>query len=317
MKSMRLECYPAEILIFGMTGVLLISNLWLYFQLSPAIKWSDYATIVSVGTMFFAGGLFYRQSGRSPRIGAALIGTSLLILFSMAASTFNYLLLPVKSPMIDAWLVSVDAMFGFHWPDWIAFAAENPTLSLILRWSYLSTLPQMGLLVVVLGLTGRLFDLHVLLTGIAITTVIGIMFWVMFPSMGTTTVYQIPPDVQKAAHMLVSMTYGDKLQALATVGPKQLNPTDALGLIAFPSFHMVLAAFCVYAARPLRWVFPLFVAINVLVIPGTIIHGGHHMIDLPAGIALFALGAWLAHTFVARRWPLEGGQRVLAPEAIA
>ncbi|MEM8645066.1 MAG: phosphatase PAP2 family protein [Pseudomonadota bacterium] len=317
MKSLRLECYPAEIFIFGLTGILLLANLWLYFQLGPEIRWSDYATIMGAGMMFFAGGLFYRQSGRSPRIGAALIGTSILIVFSMAASTFNYLLLPVKNPMIDAWLVSVDSFFGFHWPDWIAFAAENPTLSLILRWSYLSTLPQLGLLVVVLGLTGRLFDLHVLLTGIAITTVIGIIFWLIFPSMGTTVVYQIPPDVQRAAHMLVSMDYGEKLRALATVGPKELNPTDALGLIAFPSFHMVLASFCVYAARPLRWVFPVFVVINILVIPGTIIHGGHHMIDLPAGIALFALGTWLAHTLVAQRWPLEGGRRVLASEAIA
>lgn len=313
----RVECYRAEVLIFCLAGAFMAANAALYLQQFPAVDWMAYITIFAVSTAFFFGGQFYRQSGRSPRLGAALICTSALIIFSMAASTFNYLLLPITRPTIDAWLVSVDQLYGYHWPDVIAFAGDHPTISVILKLAYISTLPQLAVLVVSLGLTGRVFDLHVMLLGIAVTSVIGIMIWVMFPSLGPAAMFQIPAETLEAANLVVNTDYGEKLLGLAANGAPRLSPTDALGLIAFPSFHLVLACFSVYAARNLPLLFAIFVGINILVIPATLIHGGHHLIDLPAGVALFAFGAWVAHQLVAQRWPQEAGARVLAAEVVA
>lgn len=313
----RLDCYTAEVLIFCLAGAMMAVNGTLYLQLQPQIDWAPYTIITVVSATLFMGGQFYRQSGRSPRLGAALICTSALIIFSMAASTFNYLLLPITRPTIDAWLVSVDQLYGYHWPDVVAFAGAHPTLSVILKLAYISTLPQLAVLVVSLGLTGRLFDLHVMLLGIAVTSVIGITFWGMFPSLGPATMFQIPAETLDAAGLVIGTDYGEKLLGLAADGTVRLSPTDALGLIAFPSFHLVLACFSVYAARTLPLLFPVFVGINILALPATLIHGGHHLIDLPAGMALFAFGAWTAHQLVAHRWPEEAGARVLAAEGIA
>ncbi len=311
MSLFRLDCYPAEILIFCMAGAVMAVNFILYFQLRPELDVSSYTPILVVSTACFFGGQFYRQTQRSARLGAALICTSALIIFSMAASTFNYLLLPITGPTIDAWLLSVDQLYGYHWPDFIAFAADHPTFSVVLKLAYMSILPQLAVLVVSLGLTGRLFDLHVMLLGIAITSVVGIIFWVMFPSLGPASMFQIPPETLQAANLVVTTEYGEKLLTLAANGAIRLSPTDALGLIAFPSFHLVLASFSVYAARQLPLLFPVFLGVNLLVLPATLIHGGHHLIDLPAGVAL------CTHQLVAQRWPQEGGSRVLAAEVVA
>ena len=42
--------------------------------------------------------------------------------------------------------------------------------------------------------------------------------------------------------------------------------------------------------------------VNLLMVPATLVHGGHHLVDLLGGVAVFAACLWLAHRAV----PEEG-----------
>jgi membrane-associated phospholipid phosphatase len=52
---------------------------------------------------------------------------------------------------------------------------------------------------------------------------------------------------------------------------------------------LALAVCCAYAARGIRILFPLLLALNLLVILATPLIGGHHFADLVGGALLTAL----------------------------
>ena len=81
--------------------------------------------------------------------------------------------------------------------------------------------------------------------------------------------------------------------ALAATGFEQIDAHLALGAIAFPSYHIVMAVMVVWFARG-TWLFWPALALNLPMIPATLTHGGHHLIDLPGGVVAFALAALLA-----------------------
>ena len=37
---------------------------------------------------------------------------------------------------------------------------------------------------------------------------------------------------------------------------------------------------------------------NMAMLVATLVHGGHHLIDVIGGLAVFALGVWLAHRLI-------------------
>jgi hypothetical protein len=114
------------------------------------------------------------------------------------------------------------------------------------------------------------------------------MFWAIFPSLGPSAFYDIPEETLRAVRPIVGPEYGDDILNLLHHGASFLSPNELRGLIAFPSFHIVLAFVATYYARNLRWLFPAYLLINLIVLPAVLAHGGHHLCDIPAGIAVFA-----------------------------
>ncbi len=239
-------------------------------------------------------GMFYRITGRSERIASAAMCSAIFIFFSACLSLFNYLLLPLHTPLLDPVLAAWDAMFGYHWPSVLAWAAENPWPTLVFKWAYMSTIPQFAALVVILGMSGRLKELHVMISSVTITATLTICFWGIAPSMGPGTIYDISPDIWTAIGAVADQNYSQEIAGLAIVGPEIISPREIRGLIAFPSYHAVLAFTAMYAARTVPIVGPTFFALNLLIVPGIFIHGSHHLVDLFAGFAMFAFGTWLA-----------------------
>lgn len=310
----RLEIWPAERFVIVLSLAALAINLVQIFWRGIEVDWAGYSVTVGVALATFAAGQFYRLSGRSERIGAALTGTALLVFFTMAISAFNYLLMPITRPSIDPALVRLDALFGYHWPDMIVLAAEYPVLSEVLRYAYLSTMPQIAFLLIVLGLTGRVRDLHDLIAFVAITATMAIVFWGFFPSHGASSQFALPASLEQAVNPVVGTAYGQELVRLAAEGPGRLVPDEIRGVIGFPSYHSVLALIAVYAARNLKWVFPVFLSINILIIPATLIQGGHHLADIPAGFILFFIGLWITRKTIDQHYETSGRPELLAKE---
>ena len=314
LKTLRLDIWPAEKFVVALSLVALTINLVQIVRHDIMIDWAGYAFVLAVALITFSVGQFYRQSNRSARIGAAMIGTGILILFTMALSVFNYLLMPTVRPPIDSLIVQIDALFGYHWPDVIRFAADHPVLNSIIKFAYLSTMPQLAILVIILGLSGRVRVLHVLLVGIAVTATLAVVFWGFFPTHGAKSLFSLPAEIERAADPVVTTAYGQDLLRMARDGPGYLTPDDIKGLIAFPSYHAVLSFLALYTAWSIRWLFPIYLVVNILIMPGTIMHGGHHLMDAPGGLILFLFGIILTEKIVGYHYQTNNHPTFLEPE---
>jgi membrane-associated phospholipid phosphatase len=229
-----------------------------------------------------------------------LFGTSFLIGMSAAFSVLNYLLLTVAGARIDAPLAALDRAIGVDWPALMAFVAQYPVTNFVLQLVYISVLPQIALLVVVLGFKGKPEQIYMLCLSVAAGAAISIGIWTIAPSFGAFSVYDLPPSV--ASHLVLALDghYARALIHLLANGPGRISPSAAQGLIGFPSYHAVLAMLVVWYARELpvaRWI---ALALNALVLIATPIQGGHHVVDVLAGFGVAALAIWTAH--FALRW---------------
>jgi len=291
-KALRL--HPAELTMLTVAISVLAIDLFLISYKNAKVDFKAYIEIGIVVTFLSLIGYFYRISGRSEKIASGVFCASIFIFFSACIALFNYLLLPISHGPYDLMLAKWDSFFGYHWPDVMALAAEYPKLTNVMKLAYMSTMVQFALLVAILGLSGRRCDLYVMITSVTITATLTICLWGIFPTTGTTTIYEIPIELWNKVNPLVDRNYALELASIVKTGPNVITPTEIRGLVAFPSYHAVLAFTAMYAARNLKLLGPIFFFINLLILPSIFIHGGHHFVDLPAGFLMFALGTYWA-----------------------
>lgn len=254
-----------------------------------SVDYAGYAVAVSIGTGLFAAGQFYGRVRREERLNATLSAAGLFILFTVAGSAFNYLLLPVQFASVDPFLVRLDAVFGFDWPTFVAHFAQWPFVSWLLLLVYLSSMAQLIAVVLILGFTGRTRTLwHFLFTGV-IGALTCIVIWSFFPSFGASAVQDLPQSVLDAVPVVVSPKYNAEVVRLSREGVNFISPRNVLGLIGFPSFHTIMACMSVVFVARIRWFFPLAVFLNLTMVPAILVHGGHHLTDFLGGLAVFAI----------------------------
>lgn len=240
---------------------------------------------------------WYRVSGRSANISLTLAACAIFIIFSNSGAVLNYSLLPTIRPLADALMFRMDAALGFDWLGMAMLLAAHPDFSKLLSYVYTSSLPQLAIVILLLGLTGRQVALHqFLLVGI-MGSCLSIFLWALAPSFGPSAYFHLAPAVDAALHRIVDANYGAELLELAKHGPSVITSGKIIGLIAFPSMHTVMAVMCVWFTRrtPVFW---FFSAINLLMIPATLIQGSHHLVDVIGGVGVFAISLYAARKLV-------------------
>ncbi len=290
----KLHLRPAEFTMLAVAVFALITDLCLIIYKGAKVDYTGYSGIAIAVTSLASIGYFYRISGRSENIASGLLCAAIFIFFSACLSLFNYLLLPISHGPYDLMLAEWDTLFGYHWPDIMALAAKFPNFTSAMKWAYMSTMLQFAILIAILGLSGRKYDLYVMISSVTVTATLTICFWGIFPTTGTTTIYEIPLELWNQINPPVDRSYALDLISIVKTGPSVITPTEIRGLIAFPSYHAVLAFTAMYAARNLKVLGPIFFVINLLILPSIFVHGGHHFVDLPAGFLMFAFGTYWA-----------------------
>ena len=257
-----------------------------------------YVPLAMLSAALGGAAVFYARVRRDEHLSAMLFGTAFLIAFSASFSMLNYFLLTIAGPRIDLQLAHVDRMLGFNWAFVMAIAAQHPLANAILRMAYSSVLPEIALLIVWLGWSRMPDQIYKLCFAIAIGAAITVSFWTALPSFGAFSVYSLVPHVSTQLSLALDSNYAHELVLMLSNGPAQISPQQAKGLIGFPSFHAALAvlvAWYGWSTPRLRW--PL-VILNTVVLFSTPIQGGHHLIDVLAGIAVAAVSVaaayWLA-----------------------
>lgn len=282
------------LLFVGFVGLVAVL---LALLLNRQVNWPPFAGgYVATLALALIGG-YVRQAKSAPRLALALVGAGIFTGFTAVSSLFIFALFPLGNPLIDPQLMRIDAALGYHWPALIAWLAEFPVLSRVLGYIYHSSLLQILLTIILLATLSRDLALHrFLLVGI-VTLIIAVAVWWLLPSIGPSAFQEIPEAHRLATGLYYSPAYGDYLRSLVEVGPRQISPEIITGVVAFPSYHMVMALLVVWFTRGTLAFLPALL-INTAMVPATLSHGGHHLIDLIGAVAVFALGLWTAHRVI-------------------
>lgn len=253
-----------------------------------------YLRLALLALGLFAGGLVYQTLRPDPALAAMLMGASFLTAFSAAASVLNYFLLTVAGPRIDGLLAAADHALGFDWYRVMLAMARHPFLNGIFFQVYNLILPEIALVLIALAWSGQVEKVYRFCLAIAVGALIAIAIWALFPSLGAESLYTLPPAIASRLTLAVTCDYGRALVQLLHNGPGHITPADLRGLIAFPSYHGVLALILAWYAWRVSWLRWPILVINAVVLICTPIQGGHHMVDVLAAFPVTALTLFLA-----------------------
>jgi len=239
-------------------------------------------------------GIFYQTRRAEPRIAAMLMGAAFLCTFSAAASMLNYFLLTAHGPRIDASLAAADRALGLDWIAVMTAMTGHPLLNWLLWLAYNVVLPEIALMMVMLGWSGNAEKTYRFCIAVAAGALISILIWALAPSFGAMSVYHLPPAIARAAAASVDGEYGGVLVAMLRNGPGFISPADVRGLIGFPSYHGELALIMIWYGRSVRRLFWPLLLTNTLVLVATPVQGGHHLVDVLASFPVAALAIFLS-----------------------
>lgn len=284
---------PAEQLLLSMIVALGIGCLALTTALNRQVEWADFAVGIGAALLIIAIGVYVRVVKAAPRLALCAIGVGIFMSFTALAAIFIFALFPLANPLIDSHLIAADAAIGYDWAGFVTALAGYPVLGSALGYVYLSSLPQIVLTILLLGALGRETQLHrFLLVGI-IAMVAAVAFWWLFPSVGPAAYHTLPEGVAASIGLVTTPEYGAHMLDMVYNGLTVIRSNVINGVVAFPSYHIIMALMVAWFSFRTLLFAPLALA-SLAMIPATLSHGGHHVMDLVAGLAVFAACVWVA-----------------------
>ena len=215
----------------------------------------------------------YHRTGRSASIASGAAACAVLVGGMALLATASYVVAARSPfPMMDDALSAADRWLHFDWAAWTAWGRAHPWLWRAEAVAYDAMHPELGLLVLYLGLRERATPLIVsLFVGGVIA--IGASWFV--PAIGHL------PD---APHVPV----------LLALRGGTLPDGVPQGLISFPSYHTTVAILLTAALARERFLFPIACALNGVMVISTLSMGGHYLVDVLAGIVVAVAAMHLA-----------------------
>lgn len=226
-----------------------------------------------------------------------------LAFFSLSARPANvavYLIHDLSFPWVDAQLAYFDSLVGFNWLAQLAWINEHQTVARILRASYEMIMSFMLLTGISLLLLNKLEKLRELIMTYAISLSITIFIGAFLPARGAFFYHQPTADLLGNIPSKSGRDFLDHMISLHDGTLKVVSFDQMVGLITFPSFHMVMALLMMWAT----WrtiVFPIFVLFNILMAIATPVFGGHYFVDLIGGLVITALSIWIYYLWSGRK----------------
>ena len=221
----------------------------------------------------------YKRTGRSESIASGAAACAVLVAGMAFLAAASYVVAARSPfPMMDDALGAADRWLHFDWTRWTAWGRAHRSIWNAQALAYDAMHPELGLLVLYLGLRERATPLIVsLFVGGAIA--IGAS-WFM-PAIGHL------PD---APHVPV----------LLALRAGSLPDGVPQGLISFPSYHTTVAILLTAALRGERFLFPVACVLNGVMVISTLSMGGHYLVDVLAGLVVAVAAMYLAPRLEAR-----------------
>lgn len=296
-SSRLVRVLQIEVRLLGFIAAIGLLAVALAISMQRQVNWPPFVGGYAATLGLAAIGGYVRQAKAAPRVALALIGAAIFTGFTAVSSIFIFALFPLPNPLIDPTLIEADAVLGYHWPSAVALLAQYPGVAAVLGYIYHSSLVQILLVIVLLAALSREVALYRFLVVGIMTLIFAVAIWWFIPSVGPSAFQSIPEADRLATGLYFDPAYGEHLMNLVQIGPRQISPEVITGVVAFPSYHMIMALMVVWFARG-TFAFLPFAAVNTAMVPATLTHGGHHLVDLLAGLAVFALSVWITNRLI-------------------
>jgi membrane-associated phospholipid phosphatase len=265
----------AIILVVAVSDVILLATTSFRLEASAELR-------ILGGSIVLAVVFVYCRWRRIPRLAHLTRTVLALVLFTNAASVLSYIftgILPL--PRWDGALATADHALGLNWLDMCQWLTRHPAIEASAHAVYKSLGPEMLILFFALELLGQHNQATAFLRWFIVSAIATIIIGILIPAAGAVVYYHLP--------VAPTTVYVSQMADLRNGTLRTINPFDSEGLVVFPSFHTTLAVLCAYAARPLRNLKYLLLALNLLIILSSPAMGGHYFIDIIAGIILATL----------------------------
>ena len=272
--------------LWGLTVLLLtVDGIWLSFI---SLKFDFYSLLfVGVVNLLLAFGAWF-YSVKRPRVQffTLFMGVLYLSLITLGIGLLSYCLTRLALPLHDQTYSAIDQSLGFDWITVVGFINQSPWFSTLLTYAYHSSGLQLIGLILLLAFMQKFDDLKQFfqlftLTGLCVIVIAG-----LFPSVGPYAFYAPSAEVYSQFSSQAGVWHLEHMNALREGRMGVLDLRDLEGLVSFPSFHTCLALITIWCTRHFRYVFPLSLILNLLVIVSTIPEGGHYLVDLFGGAAI-------------------------------
>jgi PAP2 superfamily len=188
-------------------------------------------------------------------------------------------------PLQDANLARLDAAFGVSVPGMMKWTSHH-LLGTLLNWSYVLLVPMLPVAIFVPGLAGKWKDARVFVVANMMAFAIGLVAFALFPAVGPWYGYHFAgtaPQIRCQSDLLL----------LRIPGPYSV---DAVGIVCFPSFHVIWAILWARALWGFRFFRIPIALLSGVIVLSTMTTGWHYFSDVLAGaivaiLSLVAAGA--------------------------
>lgn len=260
--------YPALVMVLLSLVALVINHF--YYQYPGNVYLPPNYFVVGVNLLLAYAGFFLLQ-GRDGKITQLVKELVLFFLVMMIVCLVTNAAQYTPFPTIDQRILLLESFFHIDTNAFIKWAHEKPELINVLEVIYRSLdyqLCYIPLMVILLGRKDLIREYYFfLLTSV----LVGFMFYYFFPTTAPASVMSGDYfcEEQKA-------TYLKFFQIHHGIQPS----TQEGGLIAFPSFHVIWAWFCLWSLRKWPVVYLMLLPINLVLIGSCVLLGWHYCMDI-------------------------------------
>ena len=246
--------------------------------------------LIACGALGLAA-VFYRRVRPRENFAVMCVALGQVILFTALGIVLSYLLARNGGDLWDTRLAEWDRAIGFDWLAYVRFFDQSAIAVTWLKLAYASLIPQVIVLVLVLGFTNRLAELRTVMLAAIVAGTVTVILSSLFPAVSN----YIHLGLSARDFVHVDPFAGDvhmrDFNALrdGTTGALEFGKME--GIITFPSYHAGLSVVTLWGfwATRIAWVRWPGIALAASTIIATPVDGGHYLVDVLAGGAIAVL----------------------------
>ena len=261
------------------------------YRLSPSMI---FGLLLSLG-LGVAASLLARRGKGGRRIGAAINAFYQLSAAGGVGMMLAYAAAATGRPLYDESLLAFDRALHYEWAAYARFFVEHRGVAGIVLSAYSTMMVQPLLLILVLAATDRVAELEKFILATLASLLLTIGLFALFPATTAWTHLGVS-DLEIAAYRYLPATGESWVRDLLHIraGHRSLPGGFGSPIIAFPSLHCASGLVYLWAGWRVRWLRPVLLVTNAMMLAATPIVGGHYVADLAGGAAVALVAMWIA-----------------------